>query len=273
MSFQPKSQIILARAAEHLKNVPYKVSARWLFYRLLQDGTFPAKDSYKKFLSLISKARKEFYGDWNPSVLSDETRQAVYRHGDYITAEEWFQAMGENRCSLNEWYHQPNYVEIWFEAQAMQEQFLHYTSHVTLRPFRGDPSIPYKWDIAQKLKQYSSAFQNPITILYFGDYDKKGLQIPESALSDIRDWCDVDFNFCRCGLSLEQVEKYGIPENPEKPGEFQWEAVPDKAAEEIITASLSPYLDNEKFQKTKDMENEATKLFQQKIGEIDFYED
>ncbi|GAJ17797.1 unnamed protein product, partial [marine sediment metagenome] len=37
---------ILDRAEEHIRSVPYRVTARWLFYRLLQDGIYHGKDAY-----------------------------------------------------------------------------------------------------------------------------------------------------------------------------------------------------------------------------------
>jgi hypothetical protein len=270
MKFQNKSQQILDKAMGYIQSVPYQVSARWLFYRLLQDGTYSAKDDYDKFLWLIARARKDFSGAWRPYTLTDETRRPIYTHGAYETPNEWFSAMANNQCSLNEWFTQPYYVEIWFEAQAMERQFQHYTEHVTLRPFRGDPSIPYKWDISQRIKDYADSFGHEIIILYFGDYDEKGLQIPQSALADIEKWCEAPFKFIRCGLSREQVEKYHVPENPDKPGEFQWEAVPDIAAKEIITSSLLPWIDEDKFSETKNREMEATEIFQEKIKEINF---
>jgi len=52
----------------------------------------------------------------------------------------------------------------------------------------------------------------------------------------------VDFEFIRCGLNLDQVNLYNVPENPEKPGDYQWEALSDQAAREIITGSIGQYL-------------------------------
>ncbi|GAI60618.1 unnamed protein product [marine sediment metagenome] len=44
------------------------------------------------------------------------------------------------------------YGEIWFEAGAMQGQFLHYADeNVPLLAFHGDISIPEKWRSAQRL--------------------------------------------------------------------------------------------------------------------------
>ena len=63
---------ILDSAMEHINSVPYVVSARWLFYRLLQDSFYHEKGDYhSRFLPLTSKVRKNFYGLWRPDTLAD----------------------------------------------------------------------------------------------------------------------------------------------------------------------------------------------------------
>ena len=62
--------LILRRALDHTRSVEYGVTARWVFYRLLQDGTLHEKGDYKRLLSYLSKALKRFYGGWHPSPLT-----------------------------------------------------------------------------------------------------------------------------------------------------------------------------------------------------------
>lgn len=274
MSYNPSSSVkaILDQGIRYIKSVPYSVSLRWLCYQLLQDGTFKDKSEFSKLKNYTIKARKGFYGEWKPDTLVDESRRSIYQHGEFENPVEWLESLKELKCTLDEWYLQPFYVEVWFEAEAMKGQFEHYTEHVTLRPFKGDASIPFKWDIAKRLEWYSKLYQKPIKILYFGDCDKKGKQIPWSALKDIRSWCEVDFDFEACGLTLEQAKKYNLPENPEKPGNFQWEALPDQAAKKIILGALTPYLNRVAFIKVSCDEEDATSFFQSKLSEIDFSE-
>jgi hypothetical protein len=53
-------------------------------------------------------------------------------------------------------------------------------------------------------------------------------------LKDIRAWCSVPFDFETIGLTGEQAKDFGLPENPEKPRSFQWEALDDKDAKKLI---------------------------------------
>jgi len=68
MSYRPhkKQRQLLARALELIDSVPYRVTLRWVFYRLLQEGFYEGKDGYKKCKYLLAKARKRFYGGGPP---------------------------------------------------------------------------------------------------------------------------------------------------------------------------------------------------------------
>jgi len=246
MSYNPqaKTAAMLARALELVNSVPYQVSLRWLFYRVLQEGFYSSKDDYKnKFEPAISQARHAFYNGWRPDTLADETREAIIRGSGFNSVASWLNAVATNlHCKLDRWNYQDNYVELWFEARAMSQQFEHYTSHMTLRPLGGQPSIPYKWDAAKDIEAASARYGLPVTILYFGDLDTAGETIAQTVERDVRKWCDVDFNFVHCGLNAGQVQFYGVPENPEKPGDFQWEALTDDAARAIITSQTERYL-------------------------------
>jgi hypothetical protein len=246
MTWQPNKQTkeILDRALELVNSVPYRVSARWVFYRLLQEGYYGKKDDYKnKFMNHIRKARHEFYDGWRPDTLEDQTREAIIRGDGYASVERWLKRISTGlACNLDKWKDQDCYIELWYEARAMTEQFLHYTKHITLRPMGGQASIPYKWQIAKDLEKAAEQYQMPIVILYFGDLDPAGETIFEVVETDVRKWCTADFEVVHCGLTEDQVIKYNVPENDEKPGEYQWEALTDSAANEIITGAVNRFL-------------------------------
>ena len=248
MTYNPRSKNIeiLNRALEHIESVEYQVTARWLFYRLLQDGYYSAKDDYKsKYLPLLSKARKNYYEEWHPNILVDDSRTPHPHQGGSKNAQAWGNELITHgvQVRLDHWYKQGNYVEVWFEAEAMVRQFQHYTSGITLRPFSGMPSIHYKYQAALALTEAWSEYQTDVVVLYFGDYDQAGFQIATSSVRDIRNWCDAPFEFIRCGLNDGDGNKYGIPENPDHPGEYQWEALDDASAETLIVTSVTQHMD------------------------------
>lgn len=267
---QKETRAMLARAYELVQSVPYQVSARWLFYRLLQEGHYTSKSDYaNKFLKAVSAARHAFYEDWRPDTLADETREAIYRGHGHNTPVDWMNGLSKDiACHLAKWRDQDYYVELWFEARAMRDQFEYYTEHITLRPMGGQPSIPYKWDTAKFLERAAAAYHKPIVILYFGDLDNAGETISDTVEDDVRKWCANDFQFIHCGLNEQQVLDYNVPENIEHPGAYQWEALTDDAAREIITGQVEQFVRHDAFSKMVEQEQQATDWLRDKLAAL-----
>lgn len=256
---QTRTAAILDRAFDLVQSVPYQVSARWLFYRLLQEGFYKTKQDYKnQFLKAVSNARHAFYKDWRPDTLADETRAPIVGGDGWENGAAWLEAIAQARCRLDKWHTQPAYVEIWYEARAMTDQFRHYTKHVTLRPMGGQPSIPYKWQIAKDLERAAQTYGKPIKVLYFGDLDPAGETISQTVRQDVRQWSAAPFEFIHCGLNAQQVAQYNVPENIEHPGAYQWEALTDTGAREIIEGNINRFLRHGAFLEVERREQTAT---------------
>ena len=267
---QRRNAAILDRAFELVNSVPYRVSARWVFYRLLQEGFYSKKDDYKnQLLPALSDARHAFYKDWRPDTLADDTRAAVVRGNGFRDEKAWLKALAAQvACNLDYWLKQPHYAECWYEARAMTDQFQYYTEHLTLRPMGGQPSIPYKWQIAKDLEQAAERYKVPIVVLYFGDLDQAGGIISDTVETDVRAWCAVDFTLIRAGLTVEQVAQYNVPENIEKPGEYQWEALSDEGARAIITQHVNRLVSHDYFSETAKREDAITDWARSKLAGI-----
>ena len=266
---RPKTAAMLERAMQYVKSVRYTVSARWLFYRLYQEGLYHDKKDYKdQFMDPLAEARKRMYDEWRPWTLSDETRSPIYRGRGFADQLKWLEEMGLQECQLDRWAARSAYVEIWYEAKAMTGQFEYYTKAITLRRFGGQPSIPFKWEVVPHFDQITRDYPGkPIVVLYFGDNDKHGNQIPKSATDDIKYWCGqrgIEFSFYRAGLNDGQELEFDIPENPEHRGTYQWEALSDEAARTIIIRALSTIPDlTANDEEVTQAENEVTEKFKQ----------
>lgn len=265
---RPKAARILTAALEFAQSVDYKVSTRWVFYRLLQASLYSGKSAYKNWIAIESKARHAGWGGWSPDTLADGSRSVIPWGYGYDNERAWINAVGRAECILDPWLTQPRYVELWYEARAMTDQFSTYSERITLRPMGGSPSIAYKKEAAKGLEAASGCYGKPITVLYFGDLDSKGLEIATTIQEDVRKWCSVDFTFIRVGLTQEQVSRYAVPENPEHPGAFQWEALDDQAAREIITGSLSNLFDRAALETVKAREKAVETWLSKRIGKI-----
>ncbi|MBW8017868.1 MAG: hypothetical protein FVQ82_16990 [Planctomycetes bacterium] len=271
--FRKAVKTILDSAMGHIKSVDYKVSARWVFYRLLQEGHYSDKNDYKnKFIPMASRARHANYNGWHPDILQDETRSTDTRNAGYSPAdyeepdlkEILLDRIEDYLVSISHFYSQDYYAEILFEARAMVGQFRHYTEDIDLSPFAGHPSIPFKYSIAKRLERYGNKYGKPVVVLYFGDLDETGIDIYNVGMRDIQKWCSLKIKFIRCGLTEEQVEKYSVPENFEHPG-YQWEALPDDAAREIITENVRKYVSQAIIEDTRQREEEIANDVKEKI--------
>lgn len=272
---QGRNREILDRAMEHIKSVPYRVSLRWLFYRLLQDALYKTKDDYKgKWVGVASLARKRSYGEWRPDTLRDDTSGMIERVGffqdrDHVKGSP--DAIANMiTVTLDPFYELDRYTIIGFEARAMVEQFMYYTEGMNLLPFGGDAHIEPKWDIAKHIEQAHKWYGGiPTQFLYFGDSDDKGRKIPVAAMKDIQKWCKHPIEFVWCGLTEEQAEKFNLPENPEEPGHYQWEALTDPQAREIISQAMAHNGVDTELIKAKIEEGERiTKEWQEKIKRL-----
>lgn len=261
----------MAIALQHVGSVPYRVSLRWLFYRLLQDGIYTAKADYLRFKSLQGSWRKAFKNGWTPYTLADSTRKPirrVYGYRSHSQAERGLPRQVSRKIDLHidHFYQQENYVEIWFEAKAMAGQFEYYTKDIDLIPFGGDPSLAFKWDLAKYLEEQAEYYDKPIKILYFGDCDAKGGQIIDSAARDIQNWCDADIEVVRCGLTPGQARKYKL-QTLDK-GQYQWEALTDDAAREIILSALAGFTNLGLFDSANATTAKRTKQWQGRIKRV-----
>lgn len=268
---QKRQREMLDRAWGHVRSVPYVVSLRWLFYRLLADGTYTDKGGYTHCKKHVAMARRTFHEGWRPWTLSDDTREPIYRGRGYQTARAWLKELiYPQGAQIDRWRDQPNYVELWFEARAMRAQFEHYTQNITLRPFGGSPSIAFKWTIVSDLKTIMDRFPDKhIVILYFGDSDDMGFKIPINAVNIMRyEWGCVNFEFVRVGLNEGDGEQLGMFENPDRPGSYQWEGLTDVQARKIITGAVEQYVDFEIMEATVMEENQATDQFRNAMDEL-----
>ncbi len=298
----PDTAKILNWMLDKIKSVPYGVTLRWAFYQCVQELGL-LKSDYSRIKSYAAHARKCFWNGWSPDTLVDDTR-TIYKAGHgYINIKEWLNSLRKEEAVYDVYLYQDNIVQIWFEAQAMYSQFNHYASpyRIPLIPFKGDTSINHKWQMAEYLAELYKEYRKPIIILYFGDYEPhfdrgsrgKRLTIPINALKDVRLWFLIHLHrkgvltwendeelkhkmeeyrniikFIRVGLNQEHIDRWHLPENPERPGEYQWEALGDEQAKELIEGAIQEYWDPEVINEIINREDRDTEKWQSIFDEV-----
>jgi hypothetical protein len=251
-------------------SVDYRVSLRWMFYRAMVEFKLTKVD-YVNFKNTLINARKNFLRGWKPNSLVDDTRKIHYNL-PFDDVEDYLNQIVEERgIRLEHLYNQPKVILVCFEAEAMRGQFEHYLGvyRLPLIPFKGDGSLDLKWNVAKLIEYFNKKFNKPIEVDYFGDLDKKGLQIPDSAFKDVRKWCKADFKVTRIGLLPEHVERFNMQESYEKKGAYQWEALSDDNAKELFK-EVTDKIDLKAYLKTLERENiidEKLKVFMSDAGD------
>lgn len=236
---------ILEAAYDYIQLVEYKVGLRWVFYRLLQDGYLDSKDDYIRLKGWASLARKRFYRNWRPDTLVDEGRK-IEESKRLEDREDTLGQLHRYAEIVPDLYiNQPAVPFLIFEAATMSGQFKHFAGWTDRAAFRGDASIPHKWNIAKRCDELYRQHDKPVHILYFGDLDRKGLQIPESAMRDIWEWVDpgTEVSFTRCGINEGDADRFALSEKSLKPGTYEWESLESDDAGELIREGLSEVVD------------------------------
>ena len=80
-----------------------------------------------------------------------------------------------------------------------------------------------------------------------------------------------NWDFTRMGLNDDQVDQYGVPEYPERPGTYQWEGVDDAAAEELIGLANS-HVDIGAFEDIEEREGSVTQQFKDHLKDLEIEE-
>lgn len=230
---RPKTVTLLNAAMLSIRSVSYKVCPRWVFYRVLQQGLVSKRD-IDKFNQTLSRARKHFWNGWTPDLLIDSVRECFWRGEFQLYFHLELDSISEQDC----------FVVVMFEARAMYQQFEHYTEpyRVSLIPSGGDASLPLKWEVAKKAESILQKYGKPTHFMFFGDCDQKDLDIYKAAFKDIVKWCHVPVTVERIGLTLEQAKTFNLPENPQRPKQFQWESLSDEQAASLIVPALEKYV-------------------------------
>ncbi len=157
--------------------------------------------------------------------------------------------------SKNRWENQPVYLEVFIEKKALQGVFEKpcALARVALNPCKGYPSLTYLNDAAHRLQEASSKGKECI-ILYYGDHDPSGDDIPRSIAENWNNMGLADFSLKRMMLTRSQVLEMDLPPAPTKTtdsrsaswnglGQVELDAVEPKKLSSIVTKDIADHFD------------------------------
>jgi len=263
--FQRKSLGLIEKAneiADTYEAKGYTLTLRQMFYRLVAAAIVEnSQDRYKSLGQLLSNARYAGLLSW--TALEDRTRNVdAFQHWD-SPQERIVSAAKSYRIDL--WQDQPTYVEVWVEKQALADVCWQAAVPYDV-PFlacRGFVSTSEIWRAAERFKGHQRQGQDN-TLLYLGDHDPSGLDMPRDIGERFR-ILGASVEIRRIALNYEQVQQYNPPPNPAKEkdtrykaykaqyGRYSWEldALEPEVINQLITRNILSCLDLDLFNDTK----------------------
>ncbi len=234
-------------------------------YHIVKDGWFngilhnPRLVLYKMIpFGVIKKDIKKVQGTINALKYDGQienhwtidTTRSIYEYNSFNDVADGLNSLA-NGFHLDRWESHPRNVLLMCEASGYLGVVRKIANdfRIPYVPAKGDMSVQLKIDIAQSITK-------PTIILYYGDYDTKGIQIPQTIENDMRMINpDADFEFKRMFLNEDDIEEYGLKRDEN--GGVQMEQLPEGIAIDSSKEFITSLIDDDTWNKTIDAEVSA----------------
>lgn len=201
------------------------LTIRALHYQLVGIGMTNTISHYKRVVVAMIEARWAGLVDFD--TFSDHDREMIgeTRYKETILDDKIAEAKRQlylwmRNYSKNRWENQPYYVEILIEKKALQGVFKNVCAknNVGFGACKGYPSLTFLNEATERYKLAVERGKKPI-ILYFGDYDPSGEDIPRSIVENIIKLGCPEIELRRIALMEYQVKEWDLPPAPIKDGD------------------------------------------------------
>ena len=261
------------------------ITIRGLHYRLVSRGMTNSMTHYSRVKSAMTTARREGLVDYEQFKDHDRETVGSSSYGENDVESEVESSFGSikywmNAYSKQRWSNQPKYVEVWIEKKALIGAFERVCSmnRVILAPCKGYPSLTFLNDAAERFKAAEDSGKE-IVILYFGDYDPSGEDIPRSVKENLLNDFNVDVELKRILLMEHQVVEMGLPPAPTKSGDTRagaWDglgqveldSIEPNEIKRILQEAIFEEFDNDLHRELKEIEAEERKEYRTQIKKM-----
>lgn len=201
-----------------------------------------------------------------PVIVEDEVEEAIDRIESSL-----------DDYPINIWENQPKYVEVWIEKKALQGVFEKPSQDYTvgLGACKGYPSITFLYEASLRFKEARDRKQEP-TILYFGDYDPTGKDIPRSVQDGLFKM-GAPITLQLVALSTNQIKFYNLSSVPAKKGDTRaWngdgvvelDAIDPKILEKMTEDAILKNFDVNKYKELVDTNKKDKEQYQEALKEF-----
>lgn len=275
---------IIENARKILAGYYSGITIRQLHYRLVAIGMTNDVNHYKRVVKAMTAARWDGQVDFEAFIDRERSMYGETRDDDKDLDDEIENGKGQIEAwmrayHLNRWSNQPNYIEVWIEKKALQGVFEIPCGAraVGLAPCKGYASLSFLNEAAPRFQDAIDRDKNPI-ILYFGDYDSSGADIPRSVQANLsRLGCDVEVK--RIALNPDQIEELGLPGVPPKSTDSRtanWsggdvvecDAVEPKTLAKMCKDAIAEYFDKDLYAELMEKESEEKADYQAALKEF-----
>lgn len=276
---------ILEKGIPIVKSYNGNLTLRALHYRLVAIGMTNDISHYKKVVNAMIEARWsgsvdfDDFLDHERSTIGSTQFEKTYLEEQVSTAKRQIKAWA-NHYSKNRWENQPIYPEVFIEKKALQGVFEETCRHwdIALNPCKGYPSLTFLYYAKDRFHHALSEGKEPV-ILYFGDYDPSGEDIPRSIHDNLYKM-GVDVEIKRIALMEHQVVEWKLPPAPTKKsdtrsnnwdglGQVELDAVMPEKIIELLSDSIKSVFDETLYDELIEQESSEKAEFK-KILARDF---
>jgi len=275
MTQQKRTLDLLAEVKLIIREYDSRLTVRQLYYQLVTRQFIENNiNEYKRLDAHLARFRKN--RDLPLDTFDDRIRKPI-GESSWENLNDFFETV-KNAYRKNKRTNQKKYVEVWIEKDALSGIFEPITNYYNclLLVGRGYQSISSLSEAAKRFSinnGYSSEEKKETVILYFGDYDATGIDIPRSAEQNLNKYFGIYPTFEKIGLLKENIEKYKLPSVPSKKTDsrsaafilkcgnvaVELDALPPRVLERKIRESIVKHLDLKQFEKDKEIEEEEIK--------------
>lgn len=222
----------------------WSLTVRQSYYQLLGTGRYAKSDGLANRVSEhVTNARR---AEGHPLHIPWQaiTDQSLVEHDRprWRGADEWLDDMrseAEN-FRLDRQQGQPTRMLLWCEAAGMVPMLGRTAEHYGVRVIS---TSGYDSTTTRHAEGVRARRMNvPLTVLHIGDLDDDGRKIFKAMAEDVSMWAQHvggRATAVRLAVTEEQMEQLGLPDDPEKPGKVQAEAIPPDVLSAIVREAIA----------------------------------
>jgi hypothetical protein len=248
------------------------LTIRGLHYRLVARGMTNTVQHYKRVVAAMIVARWDgrvsfdTFSDNDREVLGETSFEETNVEDEVESTKRHVKYWLENYYK-NRWENQVYYPEIFIEKKALQGVFEPTCNEmdVALSACKGYPSLTFLKDASIRFKKARSEGKKLI-ILYFGDYDPSGEDIPRSIKQNLWDM-GVTVELRRISLLEQQVIDWNLPPAPAKKtdsrtanwdglGQVELDAVHPNKLRKLCSEAINEVFDEDLYSELQKQEDE-----------------